>query len=193
MKGRNPGQETAIPNPKSATLSIDSMTCVSCAGRVDRALNFLEGEGDVSVNLASETAHVSIDKPRRMQGIATMLDELGYPARRASVTLNVASMSCASCVGRVNKALAAVPGVLDVNVNLAAETATISYLEGTTDAAALVAAATDAGYPAEVTAVDTSPDRAARKGAHWRRNPKTSELTGAQGAGRQASYSGPRG
>ncbi|WP_375543194.1 heavy-metal-associated domain-containing protein [Aliiroseovarius crassostreae] len=187
MKGRNPGPETAIPNPKSATLSIDSMTCVSCAGRVDRALNFLEGEGDVSVNLASETAQ--IDKPRRMQGIATMLDELGYPARRASVTRNVASMSCAACVGRVNKALAAVPGVLDVNVNLAAETATISYLEGTTDAAALVAAATDAGYPAEVTAVDTSPDRAARKGAHWRRNPKTSELTGAHGAGSQGRTS----
>ena len=152
-----------MTNSQSATLSIESMTCASCVGRVDRALNSLEGVDNVSVNLASESAHVSVDEPGQLLEIATKLDELGYPARRASVTLNVASMSCASCVGRVDKALAAVPGVLDVNVNLAAETATVTFLEGATDATALVAAASEAGYPAEIAAVDASLDRAARK------------------------------
>lgn len=139
------------------------MTCASCVGRVDRALGSLEGVDDVSVNLANETARVSVDAPERLREIAGTLDEAGYPARRASVTLNVASMTCASCVGRVDKALAAVPGVLDVNVNLASETATISYLEGATDAAALAKAATQAGYPAEIAEADASLDRAARK------------------------------
>lgn len=152
-----------MTNPTSATLSIESMTCASCVGRVDRALGSLEGVDDVSVNLANETARVSVDAPERLREIAGTLDEAGYPARRASVTLNVASMTCASCVGRVDKALAAVPGVLDVNVNLASETATISYLEGATDAAALAKAATQAGYPAEIAEADASFDRAARK------------------------------
>lgn len=152
-----------MTNPTSATLSIESMTCASCVGRVDRALGSLEGVDDVSVNLANETARVSVDAPERLREIAGTLDEAGYPARRASVTLNVASMTCASCVGRVDKALAAVPGVLDVNVNLASETATISYLEGATDAAALAKAATQAGYPAEIAEADASLDRAARK------------------------------
>jgi Cu+-exporting ATPase len=152
-----------MTNPTSATLSIESMTCASCVGRVDRALGSLEGVDDVSVNLANETARVSVDAPERLREIAGKLDEAGYPARRASVTLKVASMTCASCVGRVDKALAAVSGVLDVNVNLASETATVSYLEGATDAAALANAATQAGYPAEIAEADASLDRAARK------------------------------
>lgn len=152
-----------MTNPTSATLSIESMTCASCVGRVDRALGSLEGVDDVSVNLANETARVSVDAPERLREIAGKLDEAGYPARRASVTLNVASMTCASCVGRVDKALAAVSGVLDVNVNLASETATVSYLEGATDAAALANAATQAGYPAEIAEADASLDRAAHK------------------------------
>ncbi len=148
-----------------STLSIEGMTCASCVGRVDRALGALDGVHDVAVNLASETARLSVDDPTRLVLAAQTLDELGYPPRRAQVTLSIASMSCASCVGRVDKALAAVPGVLDVRVNLAAETATISYLEGATTPAALAAAAAAAGYPAEIAQADATLDRAARKEA----------------------------
>ena len=37
--------------------------------------------------------------------------------------VSVQNMSCASCVGRVERALSALPGVDGVSVNLAAETA----------------------------------------------------------------------
>ena len=40
-----------------------------------------------------------------------------------NIRVSVQNMSCASCVGRVERALAAVPGVDAVNVNLASETA----------------------------------------------------------------------
>ncbi|QJF49689.1 heavy metal translocating P-type ATPase [Roseobacter ponti] len=62
-----------------------------------------------------------------------------------TVTLSVEKMSCASCVGRVDRALSAVPGVHGVAVNLATETATVT---GDATADALIAAANDAGYPA---------------------------------------------
>ena len=63
-------------------------------------------------------------------------------------SLEVGGMSCASCAGRVEKALRAVPGVLDANVNLATERATV-HAQGPT-AAQLVAAVEQAGYTASV-------------------------------------------
>ncbi|MDF1600822.1 heavy metal translocating P-type ATPase [Mesorhizobium sp. YIM 152430] len=52
-------------------------------------------------------------------------------------------MSCASCVGAVEKALRQVPGVVNASVNLATERATIA---GSADMADLVAAVAAAGY-----------------------------------------------
>jgi Au+-exporting ATPase len=64
----------------------------------------------------------------------------------AMVTLAVDGMSCASCVGRVERALKAVPGVMDATVNLATQRATVW---GVADAEALEHAVDDAGYDAQ--------------------------------------------
>jgi Cu+-exporting ATPase len=130
---------------------------------VDRTLSALDGVENVSVNLADESAQFAVEDPERIPAVADALDKLGYPARRATVTLSIASMSCASCVGRVDHALAAVPGVLEVSVNLAGETATVTYLEGATSPEVLAAAATEAGYPAVVSSGGNTEDRATRK------------------------------
>jgi len=61
--------------------------------------------------------------------------------------LRIDGMSCASCVGRVEKALAAVPGVGAASVNLATETARVQSAQAL-DAAVLVAAVRQAGYEA---------------------------------------------
>ena len=44
----------------------------------------------------------------------------------ATVTLPIEGMTCASCVGRVERALKEVPGVTDAVVNLATERAAVS-------------------------------------------------------------------
>jgi len=67
----------------------------------------------------------------------------GDPARW---TLPVAGMSCASCVGRVERALRTVPGVVAASVNLAAQTASVEYLPGVASVADLRAAVEGAGY-----------------------------------------------
>ncbi|OYX42088.1 MAG: copper-translocating P-type ATPase [Rhodobacterales bacterium 32-67-9] len=157
-----------MPEPRSLNLSIEGMTCASCVGRVDRALRTVPGLADVSVNLASESARMTLGPSVRVMQISEVLEAAGYPARTSKVTLNVESMSCASCVGRVDRALAAVPGVLDVNVNLAAETATVTYLEGAVAMADLLAAAGGAGYPAKVADAAKAEDRSDRKQAEAR-------------------------
>ncbi len=67
-----------------------------------------------------------------------------------TITLTVGNMSCASCVGRVDRALAAMPGVREVMVNLATEEAMIEVGDNGPTAEALAQTATQAGYPAEV-------------------------------------------
>ena len=70
---------------------------------------------------------------------------------KTSITteLAVTGMSCASCVGRVEKALAAVPGVAQAAVNLATGNATVSH-SAAVDPQALADLVTAKGYPAQV-------------------------------------------
>ena len=45
-----------------------------------------------------------------------------------TLDLGIGGMTCASCVGRVERALRKVPGVQDASVNLATESARIAYV-----------------------------------------------------------------
>ncbi|PKP70544.1 MAG: copper-translocating P-type ATPase [Alphaproteobacteria bacterium HGW-Alphaproteobacteria-4] len=148
------------------SLSVEGMSCASCVGRVERALRAVPGVTSAAVNLASETAQVDYGAPADTQGIAAALAQAGYPALSAELTLEVQNMSCASCVGRVERVLAAVPGVLEARVNLANETAQVRYLKGQVTPAVLVQASAAAGYPATLKGhALTAADTTARKDA----------------------------
>ncbi|MDP1930647.1 MAG: heavy metal translocating P-type ATPase [Gammaproteobacteria bacterium] len=82
--------------------------------------------------------------------------------RRTSLELNITGMNCASCVGRVEKALLGVPGVLEASVNLANGRATLKLALTPPEAAALEKAVVDAGYQATV-ARDRKADSERRK------------------------------
>ena len=157
-----------MPVTQDLRVSVQNMSCASCVGRVERALSALPGVEEVNVNLAAETAQVRIDSETRIPELIDALDRAGYPVRTQTIRLNVSSMSCASCVGRVDKALAAVPGVLEVNVNLASETATVTYVEGAMKISDLMKAATDAGYPAEPADSVLPEEHSARKAGEAR-------------------------
>ncbi len=64
------------------------------------------------------------------------------------VSLSIEGMTCASCVGRVERALRAIPDVRSAHVNLATERAEITLAGAQTGAAALIAAVSQAGYVA---------------------------------------------
>lgn len=131
-------------------LSIEGMSCASCAGRVERTLAALPGVQAATVNLAAESARVEVAPPADAQAVIDALDGAGYPARIGTVTLQVSNLSCASCAGRVQRALADVPGVAEASVNLAGETARVRYVEGQVTPDLLVRTATEAGYPASL-------------------------------------------
>lgn len=142
------------------SFEVNGMNCASCVARVEKTLAAVKGLSNVNVNLTLETASVSGTAP--ISDVQSALANAGYPARTASVTLDIEAMSCASCVGRVEKALAATPGVVDAAVNLAAENATITILSGSISATDLAVVCTRAGYPATVRSAQSA-DPAERK------------------------------
>ena len=132
-------------------LAIEGMSCASCVGRVEKALAAVPGVSQASVNLATEMAKVTSSTPIPLATLQAAVEKAGYSVAQREIDLNIAGMTCASCVGRVEKALLKVPGVLAASVNLATESARVK-VTGEADAAGLVAAIGKAGYEARVPA-----------------------------------------
>jgi heavy metal translocating P-type ATPase len=122
------------------------MTCASCVGRVERAIRAVEGVDAASVNLATERAHVELRQGADAGRLPEAIRDIGFDAAEETTELSITGMTCASCVGRVERALLAVPGVIGASVNLATERASVRSWG--VPAAALVRAVEDAGYEA---------------------------------------------
>ena len=129
-------------------LGVGGMTCASCVRRVEKALGRVPGVSAVSVNLATETARVAFEgRPPALAELIQAVEDAGYKAETRTLDLNVAGMTCASCVGRVERALSRVPGVVAAEVNLATERARVTAVAAVT-AEQLAAAVKAAGYEA---------------------------------------------
>ena len=155
---------------RHTTFTVEGMSCASCVGRVERALKAVEGVEGARINLISGTASVDFSNATDALRLVEALRSAGYPAAEATARLDVQDMTCASCVGRVERALKAVPGVTAAEVNLATQSARVRFTSGTTTPEALAAAATAAGYPA-APATESGPktDRQADEAAKLRR------------------------
>jgi Cu+-exporting ATPase len=147
---------TSAPAAISLTWPVEGMTCASCATRVEKAARAVPGVAAANVNLATDSLAVTLAvTPAAMpaegfdaQALRQAVERAGYTLPTVTLQLAVQDMTCASCVGRVEKALQKVPGVLSASVNLATETASVT-LAGKGDAsdwATLAAAVRKAGY-----------------------------------------------
>lgn len=158
----------ALPDPVVLTLPVEGMSCASCVGRVERVLRALPGASDVAVNLATNRASLILDGGANPVDAAAALADAGYPVPETQTRLAIEGMSCASCTGRVERALAAVPGVTGASVNLAAGRAAIRHPEGVVAVRDLVAAVEAAGYEARPVDAAHPVDPAARREAEGR-------------------------
>jgi len=138
---------TAKEHLAKISVPVTGMTCASCVRRVERTLSKKEGVAEASVNFAAEKATVEYDPkatdPNEMIGA---IEDAGYGADIRETSFGVTGMTCASCVGRVERALQKVLGVLGASVNLANERATVEYLAGEVEPRDLEKAVEGAGY-----------------------------------------------
>ncbi len=137
-------------------VSVEGMHCASCVGRVERLIDRVAGVTSTAVNLATGTAALTLD-PSRERGavladVEAAVAKAGYAVAASTTVIGVEGMTCASCVGRVERVLGKVPGVRTVSVNLATGRATVEAA-GWVDEAALEAAVARAGYKPHASSV----------------------------------------
>ncbi|SDL48385.1 Cu+-exporting ATPase [Modicisalibacter muralis] len=159
---KTPTSSEASSRSGQLSLAIAGMNCASCVGRVEKALQGLPQIETASVNLATERADITVSSMPEPAVLKEAVAKAGYEVITESLELTIEGMSCASCVGRIEKALDGVPGVVEAQVNLATEKAQVRYLAGLVDAATLEDAVRSAGYEARRIGDDAGGDRQAR-------------------------------
>jgi len=143
-------------------IPISGMHCASCASTIQKGLSGREGIADAAVNFMTSQATINY-QPKKigLQDMVKDIRERGYDVSVASVEIPIQGMKCASCVKTIENALKKVPGVLRVNVNLAAENAWVEYMPGVTDGEALRRVIAESGFhPLEIKTGEETVDAA---------------------------------
>jgi Cu+-exporting ATPase len=123
------------------------MTCASCVSNIERALMKVEGVSEVNVNLATEKAMVLSSNVDLVLGeLVQAIKNAGYDVPLERMQLPIGGMTCASCVAHVEGALGDVPGVVQVNVSLATEKASVTFIPGLAGLAEFKDAVGTTGY-----------------------------------------------
>jgi Cu+-exporting ATPase len=143
-------ESTSTIPPRDWSLAVQGMTCASCVARVERALTEVPGVAEATVNLATEAATVRASGEVSLGTLRAAVEQAGYTVTERRVRLAIDGMTCATCVGRVEAALMALPGVSSAEVNLASDTAEVLVLDRELGDRALVQAVVAAGYGARV-------------------------------------------
>jgi len=113
---------------KNVNIKISGMGCASCAIKIEKSLNNLDGVDSAQVNLGTEEASVDYDPAKiNLAELEGAVEKVGYEVVNDTVTIKVGGMSCAMCVKAIEDALNKLDGVKEVNVNLASEKAYITY------------------------------------------------------------------
>jgi Cu+-exporting ATPase len=160
---------------------IRGMHCASCASRIEKALRAVPGVRDSAVNFGAERAEVHIVPGRTSpEALHRVVQDLGYEVPQEEVVIPIEGMHCASCVSRIEKALASVPGVIRANVNLATGQAVVSYIPRPTTLADLRGAIQESGYtPLEMAQPEAAADREKAHREHEIREVKKKFVVGA--------------
>jgi Cu+-exporting ATPase len=137
----------AKDSKEKAEIKISGMHCASCALNVEKSLKGLEGVGEAQVNFGTEKATVEYDPDKlKLQDLEDTVEDAGYGVVNEKVIIKVGGMTCAMCVQAIEGVLGKITGVSEVNVNLAAEKAYITYNPQMTSVAEMREAIEDLGY-----------------------------------------------
>lgn len=137
------------------SLQITGMSCVNCAGRIEREVSALAGVESAAVNFAIAQLTASFDETViSADNIMEKVKSLGYgvvkPEPPGELTFSITGLHCANCVARLEKILREQPGISTAVVNLVAATGFVRFDPALLDKGAIFRIVIDAGYtPAE--------------------------------------------
>ncbi|PWV65873.1 heavy metal translocating P-type ATPase [Plasticicumulans acidivorans] len=147
-------------------IPISGMSCAACVRRVEKVLTRVPGVDAAQVNLSTESAQLEAEPTLDVAALRAAVEKAGFGVPLTTTQLQISGMTCASCVGRVEKVLQRHPGVVAARVNLASESASIDTL-GAPELSALIAAVERAGYGARPAQAERPAEPAGGLPAWW--------------------------
>jgi Cu+-exporting ATPase len=154
------------------TLPIEGMTCGACAVTVQKRLAQAPGVMEATVNYATARATVTLaDGAPPVAALVDAVREAGYDCGRVTADLRIEGLHYATGTARLEQVLAALPGVLSVAANQAAESVRVEYVPGVVGARQLEDAVTQAGFT--VAAPVAEQDPVERERIRYRREQRT--------------------
>ncbi|KAI8644072.1 hypothetical protein BD408DRAFT_414017 [Parasitella parasitica] len=154
---------TIDPVAVTAQLRITGMTCASCVNSIERGLLVEQGIIAVQVSLLAESATITytpsiIDTDEIIRRIEDMgfdasltaddVSSSGQPYQK--LQLQIYGMTCASCVGAIEREISKLDGVETVSVNLMTETGMVTYSQAAIGPRQIVEAIEELGFNATV-------------------------------------------
>lgn len=135
----------------STTLQITGMSCVNCAGRIEREVAALPGIHQASVNFAAAQLTASYDNqlisPEQIiQKVISLNYGVVRPEPPGELTFGVSGLHCANCVARLEKTLLEQEGITTAVVNLAANTGFVRFDPALQNKGTIFRIVLDAGY-----------------------------------------------
>ncbi|MRI31455.1 copper-translocating P-type ATPase [Endozoicomonas sp. OPT23] len=137
----------------SIQLSLTGLNCAGCVGKVEKALRAVSGVAKASVNLADKSATVEAScdtDPLINDQLIKAVEDAGFGASLLVTEqrlFSIASMNCASCVGKIESALNDTAGIRSATVNLPTKTCSV---DATVEVADILTMLENAGYPGEL-------------------------------------------
>jgi Cu+-exporting ATPase len=129
------------------TLPIEGMTCGACAITVQNRLVRAPGVTDATVNYATARATVTLaDGAPPVSALVDAVRDAGYDCGRVTTELRIEGLHYATGTARLERELAALPGVLSVAANQAAEVVRVEYVPGVVGARDLEDVARSLGF-----------------------------------------------
>lgn len=113
---------------KKTDIKISGMGCASCAIKIEKSLDDLDGVSEAQVNLATEKATVTYDAEKlKLDQLEQAVTGAGYVVVKDRAVLKIGGMTCAMCVKAIEDTLIKLSGISEVTVNLGAEKAYVTY------------------------------------------------------------------
>lgn len=93
-------------------LQLRGMNCAGCVGKVEKALQAVDGVEAVAVHLPSQTAQVK--GVAEFEALTMAVQHVGFEVipPQANKTISIPTMNCAACVGKIEKALTDLQGIV---------------------------------------------------------------------------------
>jgi len=146
-----------VAQMKETLLRIRGISCAGCVRKIESRLDELPGVDSAAINASNGEAVINYDSGQTpLSEIVSAVEKAGFHVSISSRFYQLEGIHCASCVNRVEKAVAELESVIEVAVNLGDGVLRVDAISGGIHRSEIEAAVASAGDYSVVHDLETS-------------------------------------